>query len=72
MKIEYAGQVVDLLPRPFCGGEPRIQSFRRHGEWYRIRCVGDCSIHPETYTYHSLEEVAAIWNHRPKPEEGTA
>lgn len=68
MKIEYQGKTVDLLPCPFCGGEPRIQNFRRHEDWYRIRCVGDCSVHPETYTYRNFEGALAVWNNRPGPE----
>lgn len=69
MKVEYEGKKIDLLPCPFCGGTPKIHSFKRNGWWYRVRCVGDCPVHPETYTYRSLEEVCAIWNHRQKPEE---
>lgn len=47
-----------------------VQSFKRNGWWHRVRCVGDCPIHPETYTYHSLDEALAAWNHRARAEEG--
>ena len=71
MIVEYAGQKVDLLLCPFCGGEPMIQSYKRCGPWYRVRCGGDgCPIHPVTNSRRTLEEAAADWNHRPK--EGTA
>ena len=70
MGVKRAGKKIDVLPCPFCGGEPRVQSFKRNGWWHRVRCVGDCPIHPETYTYHSLDEALAAWNHRARAEEG--
>lgn len=71
MEVEYEGKKIDLLPCPFCGGEADIYSYRRSGPWYRIRCSGDgCPINPMTYSRRTLEQAAADWNHRPKPEEG--
>lgn len=67
MIVEYAGQKVDLLPCPFCGGEPAIHSYRWRGIYYRIFCIGDdCPIRPVTQNNRILEQAAADWNHRPK------
>lgn len=67
MIIEYAGQAVDLLPCPFCGGDPMIQSYKRYGPWFRVRCGGDgCPIYPVTNSRRTLTEAAADWNQRPE------
>lgn len=69
MEVEYAGKKLDLLPCPFCGGEPAIYSHN----WvagYHIYCTGDdCPMSPVTNARRTLAEAAADWNHRAK--EGT-
>ncbi|MDE6261581.1 MAG: Lar family restriction alleviation protein [Oscillospiraceae bacterium] len=69
MEMEYAGKKVNLLPCPFCGGDPAIHSYRRLGSWYRIHCAGDgCLMVPVTYNYRDLEQAVAAWNQRPGKE----
>lgn len=69
MEVEYGDKKVDLLPCPFCGSDPDIYGYRRHGSWYRIHCAGDgCPMRPVTYSYRALEQAAAAWNHRPGKE----
>lgn len=74
LEVEYAGLKVDLLPCPFCGSAPLIHGYRnRMRQWYRIKCgndTGHCRMGPETGAYRKLEDAAADWNQRPKPEEG--
>lgn len=73
MKIEYAGQTVNLPPCPFCGSDPLIHSYRHRMKFYfRIRCGNEydiCRMMPETSASMTLEAAAADWNWR--PEEGT-
>lgn len=67
MEIEYAGKKIDLLPCPFCGGDPAIRNYKRVWQWYRIYCAGDgCPMGPVTCSRRTLEEAAADWNYRPK------
>ena len=66
MEVEYAGKKVNLLPCPFCGSDPDIYSYRRHGPWYRIYCAGDnCRMRVATLTYRDLDLAVADWNQRP-------
>lgn len=66
MEVEYEGQKVNLLPCPFCGGEPAIYG-QNWAMGYNIFCTGvNCPTNPVTHSRRTLEEAAADWNHRPE------
>lgn len=68
IEIEYEGKKVILRACPFCGSDPVIRGYRRHGSWYEIRCGNTrevCSIVPMAFSYKGLEQAVADWNMRP-------
>lgn len=69
LTMEYEDKTVSLLPCPFCGSDPLIHSYRRHGVRYSVRCgneFGHCRMNLRTLDYLELEQAAADWNMRPQ------
>lgn len=69
LTMEYEDKRVSLLPCPFCGSDPLIHSYRRHGVRYSVRCgneFGHCRMNLRTLDYLELEQAVADWNMRPQ------